>query len=221
MNKIDVKNIEKLIEAREKSLKFDEGGTMTYEEIDKFSTKDLKDLLKDYKKKDKEEFFNIFKVKIDEFFDKYADKEAGEDIIVINACNWWDGDHEPTAIYDELFRSGKAENFFDIIDFYDKDYYEDEEKMFIVGSKKYYDEEDPDEKVWEEYFKIVSGFYYELIDGGYIKPICDYYTKDYNDDKIAHCKYGCYGITKDYEIVAFSVYEDGEVAYKPETIFEF
>ena len=189
MNKIDIKNIERCIKAREAQIfHLESGGDMRYEEIDKYSTEELKDLIKQFNESKKEKIFDVFKRKVDNFFNKYTDEEENQNVIVIAACN---------SECREMFEIDQSDIFAEIN--FDKHQYNN--RIYAVGS-----EGNAYETGIDDFSDDTRDLYDDLVLNEYITPICNHFE---HDDSINDVWYGCYGITNDYEIISFIIRRDG------------
>lgn len=200
MNDIDIRNIEKEIQARKSQIfKFEEGGDMTLVAIERCTTNELEEIVEKYNYEKKCNFFNIFKSAVDNFFSDFSDEDENQNIIIISACNYEDRD---------VFVIDQAD-IFTTIDFNKHEY---NDKVYVVGSKRNYYNNLEDFNFW------MRKFYTGLLHHGYIKPIENYYK---DNEEVNLFWYGCYGITRDYKIVSFIIRYDGWIDKDPIVIFEF
>lgn len=189
MNRIDVKNIERCIKAREAQIfHLERGGDMTYEDIDKHSTEELKELIKQFDESAKEKFFSVFKRKVDWFFNKYTDHEELQNVIVIGACNSEDR---------YMFEVDQSD-IFSAIEF---DNHEYNKRIYAVGS-----EENAYETEIDDFADDTRDLYQDLVLGEYIQPVDKYFE---NNSSINSVWFGCYAITPQYEIISFVIRKDG------------
>ena len=189
MNRIDVKNIEMCIKAREAQIfHLEQGGDMTYEDIDKHSTEELKELIKQFYESKKEQFFDLFKRKVDNFFKKYTDFEEVQNVIVIGACN----------SENRYINKIDPSDIFAVINF---DKHQFNKKLYAVGS-----EENAYETENNDFVDGTRDLYDDLVLNEYILPIDKYFA---HTDSINDVWYGCYGITPQYEIISFIMRKDG------------
>ncbi|MCH5167872.1 MAG: hypothetical protein J1F35_08340 [Erysipelotrichales bacterium] len=201
MNKTDIKNIEKCIKAREAQVfHLERGGDMTYEDIDSYSTEELKELIKQFNEFEKEKFFEVFKRKVDNFFNKYTDVDENQNVIVIAACGC-----EGRYMFDI-----DQSDIFSVIDFANHKY---NKKIYAVGS------EDNAYFIEKDFVDDIRNLYDDLVFGKYIQPIDKYFE---DDDSVNEVWSGCYGITKDYEIISFVIRKDGMLMNdEVKTIYKF
>ena len=201
MNKIDVKNIECCIKAREAlNFRLERGGDMTYEDINSFSTDHLKAIIEMFNESEKEKFFDLFKRKVDNFFKKYADNESEQNVIIIAACGC-----EGRYMFDI-----DQSDIFSVIDFENHNY---NDKIYAVGSEEnaYGDNHD-------DFVDDTRHLYDDLVLGEYIQPIDKYFE---DNEAINEVWSGCYGITKDYKIISFVISDSGSLLDDPEIVYEF
>ena len=179
MNKVDLENIEQIINYRESKPKYKKGGEFLTEDLEKMTTDELKNLADNFKGLAKNKADAEAKQIVDEMFQKYA--KDGDNMIVLSAAYF--PDHE---IYE-------VDSPFDRIDFdrnerWNKLYYpiESEEDGYIV--------------LWGKLFDILLGKLH-------IPYAEEEFEND--TEALGRYWYGVVGIMKDYRVVRFIIRDDG------------
>lgn len=198
MNKIDIKNIKRILEVRNLQNQFDNGGEISKTTLENFFTEALLKLVENYNNNEREKFSKILRKEVDEIFNKYA--EDDENMIVIKACNYEDRYYYPID----------SSDIFNYIDF---DNYKYNKFVRAIGAECQYEYDD-------KFNKSIRRIYDSLVDNDYISDIVDFYRED---DSLNEVWYGCYGITKDYTVVSFIIRGNGMLLNneEPYVVFEF
>lgn len=201
MNKTDVKNIKALLKYRSTVAKgpiFTTGGEMTFEDIGKFSDKDLQKMIKDFEKNSKANYIDELKLLVDAAFKKYGEK--GDNMIVLWAANC-----PERTVYNQ-------DPLEDII------YNNDRNKLYKPICRNWecrgwWDRKDEDPDVlakwdakWEEYDKDMNEIR-KLLTNLRFQDAESYYRND--NDPLNENWYGVIGIMKDYKVVSFVIRNDG------------
>lgn len=199
MNSYDIENIKKeLAKRKAANYKWSEGGDMSKDDIMLRTTKELETLEKDFGNNKKIIAEQEVKKLINEIFTEFSD-DPEDNIIVLGACNY----------YDDSRHACECEDPLGTIDF-DGFGHKYNKLVYPIGrcwdiptwDNKNAKDKDKYEKLIDKSNKIVDYF-----DDLGLKPIYDYWNK--NNDAINECWYGVHGITKDYQIAAFVIRDDG------------
>lgn len=199
MNKIDIANIKKeLAKRKAANYKWSENGDMSKDDIMLRTTKELENLIKDFDNNKKIIAEQEIKKLVNEIFTEFSDN-PDDNMIVLGACNYY---HDSRHVYesDEPLNS----IYFDGFEHkYNKLAYPIGCNWEIPSwDNKKAKDKDKYEKL-QEYIKKIIPY---LKDLG-LESIYDYWDK--NNDALNECWYGVHGITKDYQIVAFVIRDDG------------
>lgn len=203
MNKIDIENIRKELNKREAAeYKFESGGDLSQSEILNTTTEDLNKMIKDFLDDGKTKASQEIKKIVDEIFKKYAD--ATDNMIVLGACNYYDEDRHVSFVGEplkEIDFDGFGHDYnklaFPIGRNYDLRAWNYDSGGYIGGA-----DDDKYEGLMKEVKKIV-----DLLPDLGLTDIEKYWDND--NDAINECWYGVHAITKDYQIVAFVIRDDG------------
>jgi len=201
MNDIDIKNIKKELRKRSATeYDFEAGGDLTQGNLTCATTEELKQLVNEYSNNKKTISSEKIKKIVDEIFKKYADET--DNMIVLGACNYYDGDRHVSFVEEPLKE----------IDF---DGFEHSYNKLAYPIGRTYDLRawyyDIDDDKYEELMKDVQKIVALMPDLG-LADIEKYW--DNNNDAINEMWYGVHAITKDYQIVAFVIRDDGMLCDK-------
>ena len=202
MNKADIENINKELKKRSASnYKWNEKGDLTKDEVMLRTTKELEQLLEDFKNNEAKTAADKVKKIVDEMFAKYGEKR--DNMIVFSAANV---PERTTYECDEPLAD---------INFNWKDY----NKLYLPICRNwkyvsYWDRKDEDkkeleewDKKWEEYYKDIERLKKEIYKIKDVHPASDLWDDD--NDALNECWYGVVGIMKDYKVVSFVIRDDG------------
>ena len=190
MNDIDIKNIKKELRKRSVSeYDFETGGDLTKGNLTCATTEELKQLVNEYSNNKKTITGEKIKKITDEIFEKYA--EGNDNMIVLGACNYYDEDRHASLVEEPL----KEINFDGFGHNYNK-------LAYPIGR---------DHDNYEELMKDVQKIIDLMPDLG-LSDIEKYW--DNNNGAINEIWYGVHAITKDYQIVAFVIRDDGMLCDK-------
>ncbi len=205
MNTIDIKNIKKEIAKRKaNAYVFETGGELSKDEIVNSDTEILNKMIKDFSNLKKETANEKIKKLVDEIFEKYAEPESNDNLIILGACNYYD-DSRCVATCDNPLRSIDFDGFghrynklaYPIGRYYDLEHYDRFEQKYVEGA---------DDGKYAELSKLTQKIEALLPDIG-LTSIERYW--DDNSDALNEMWYGVHAITKDYKIVAFVIRNDG------------
>lgn len=203
MNDIDIKNIKKELRKRSASeYDFEAGGDLTQGNLTCATTEELKQLIKEYS--DNKKVISGEKIKkiVDEIFEKYADET--DNMIVLGACNYYNEDRHVSFVEEplkEIDFDGFGHDYnklaYPIGRSYDLSWYDYDNGKYVNGA---------DDDKYEELMKGVKKIVDLMPDLG-LADIEKYWDND--NEAINECWYGVHAITKDYQIVAFVIRDDG------------
>lgn len=203
MNDIDIKNIKKELRKRSASeYDFEAGGDLTQDNLTNATTEELKQMVKEHSDNKKVIASEKIKKIVDEIFEKYA--EWNDNMIVLGACNYYDEDRHVSFIEEplkEIDFDGFGHDYnklaFPIGRDYDLSWYDYDNGKYVNGA-----DDDKYEGLMKEVKKIV-----DLLPDLGLTDIEKYWDND--NEAINECWYGVHAITKDYQIVAFVIRDDG------------
>ena len=203
MNDIDIKNIKKELRKRSASeYDFEAGGDLTQENLIYATTEELKQMVKEHSNNKKAASGEKIKKLVDEIFEKYA--EWNDNMIVLGACNYYDEDRHVSFVEEplkEIDFDGFGHDYnklaFPIGRNYDLRAWNYDSGGYIGGA-----DDDKYEGLMKDVKKIV-----DLLPDLGLTDIEKYWDND--NDAINECWYGVHAITKDYQIVAFVIRDDG------------
>lgn len=205
MNDIDIKNIKKELRKRSASeYDFEAGGELSKDEIVNTDTEALNKMIKDFSNIKKETANEKIKKLVDEIFEKYAEPESADNLIILGACNYYD-DSRSVVTCDSPLTSIDFDGFghkynklaYPIGRNYDLERYDYAKHKFVEGA---------DDEKYAELSKLTQKIEALLPDIG-LTSIEKYW--DNNNDALNEMWYGVHAITKDYKIVAFVIRNDG------------
>lgn len=190
MNKIDITNIKKeLAKRKADNYEWTDGGEMTKDAVMLCTSKELNDLVKDYKNGEKNKLYEKVRKLVDEIFEKYSEKD---DNMIPLSCAYRPeyriyGD-TGTEVYNSLMLS-------------DIDGYND--NPYIKPIARNWTEED---ERWESYGEDL-----DKLDDEISKTKVPYAEKYWENDgdRLNEYWYGVIAITRDYKIVGFEMRDDG------------
>lgn len=192
MNEIDRKNIKKIIKSR--AISFDEGGDLSVDKLNLLSTGELKDMLKKFETEKHESIVKQIREKVDSIFEKHGTPE--DTIIFLDACVQEDDGGRDIFVVDDPF---------DIIDFQKNTYNQIAIPVGYMAYQESYEDGDNGiakfRELQEETREILNMIYSDDI-----MPV-DIFFED--DSSVNPCWFGCYGITRDYQLVNFVIRDDG------------
>ena len=204
MNDIDIKNIKKELRKRSASeYDFEAGGDLTQGNLTCATTEELKQLIKEYS--DNKKVISGEKIKkiVDEIFEKYADET--DNMIVLGACNYYNEDRHVSFVEEplkEIDFDGFGHDYnklaYPIGRNYDLRAWDYDNGTGYIGGA--------DDDKYEELMKDVQKIVALMPDLG-LADIEKYWDND--NEAINECWYGVHAITKDYQIVAFVIRDDG------------
>jgi len=203
MNDIDVKNIKKELRKRSAAeYDFEAGGELTQDNLTCATTDELKQMIKEYSDNKKVMSGEKIKKIVDEIFEKYA--EWNDNMIVLGACNYYDEDRHVSFVEEplkEIDFDGFGHDYnklaFPIGRNYDLRAWDYDNGGYIGGA-----DDDKYEGLMKEVKKIV-----DLLPDLGLTDIEKYWDND--NEAINEMWYGVHAITKDYQIVAFVIRDDG------------
>lgn len=202
MNKADIENINKELKKRSASnYKWNEKGDLTKDEVMLRTTKELQQLIDDFKNNETKTAADKVKKIVDELFAKYG--EEGDNMIVFSAA------------YVPERTTYECEEPLADINFNWREY----NKLYLPICRNwecagYWDRKDRDakelaewDKKWEEYYKDIDRLKEEIYKIKEIVPAEELWEDD--NDALNELWYGVVGIMKDYKVVSFVIREDG------------
>lgn len=203
MNDIDIKNIKKELRKRSAAeYDFEAGGDLTQGNLTCATTEELKQLINEYSNNKKTISSEKIKKIVDEIFEKYG--EWNDNMIVLGACNYYDEDRHVSFVEEplkEIDFDGFGHDYnklaFPIGRNYDLSWYDYDNDKYVNGA---------DDDKYEELMKGVQQIVTLMPDLG-LASIEKYWDND--NDAINEMWYGVHAITKDYQIVAFVIRDDG------------
>lgn len=203
MNDIDIKNIKKELRKRSAAeYAFEAGGDLTQGNLTCATTEELKQLINEYSNNKKTISSEKIKKIVDEIFEKYA--EGNDNMIVLGACNYYDEDRHVSFVEEplkEIDFDGFGHNYnklaYPIGRNYDLSWYDYDNGKYVNGA---------DDDKYEGLMKGVQNIVALMPDLG-LASIEKYWDND--NDAINEMWYGVHAITKDYQIVAFVIRDDG------------
>ena len=202
MNKIDIENIKKELAKRNAAnYEWADGGDMVKDDIILRTTKELKQLIKDFENNINQAASIKVKELVDKMFEKYG--EEGDNMIALTSAycperstsesdpmdiDWGGFENRYNQLYFPICRNWDCGNYWTRQN-------KDEETLNKWREK------------WNEYLTDLNQLQNELKN---IKQYCSAYQyyKDDND-AINECWYGVIGIMKDYRLVSFVIRDDG------------
>lgn len=203
MNDIDIKNIKKELRKRSAAeYDFEAGGDLTQGNLTCATTEELKQLINEYSNNKKTISSEKIKKIVDEIFEKYG--EWNDNMIVLGACNYYDEDRHVSFVEEplkEIDFDGFGHDYnklaFPIGRNYDLSWYDYDNDKYVNGA---------DDDKYKELMKGVQQIVTLMPDLG-LASIEKYWDND--NDAINEMWYGVHAITKDYQIVAFVIRDDG------------
>lgn len=203
MNDIDIKNIKKELRKRSAAeYAFEAGGDLTQGNLTCATTEELKQLINEYSNNKKTISSEKIKKIVDEIFEKYA--EGNDNMIVLGACNYYDEDRHVSFVEEplkEIDFDGFGHDYnklaYPIGRNYDLSWYDYDNGKYVNGA---------DDDKYEGLMKGVQNIVALMPDLG-LASIEKYWDND--NDAINEMWYGVHAITKDYQIVAFVIRDDG------------
>jgi len=205
MNKIDVENIKKEIAKRKAAnYKWKSGGELSRNEITSKTDSELNALLEKFKNKGKAAAIAEIKKLVDEAFAKYS-TDPEDNMIVLGACFYSDDSrdvYEVDSPLDDINFDGFNHDYnklaYPIGRDYDLSYWE-----YKAGKQH----QGKDDSKYEKLNKTITQKIVSLFSDLGLDSIEKYWAD--NDDALNELWYGVHGITKDYQIVAFVIRNDG------------
>lgn len=208
MNDIDIKNINKELKKRSAAeYDFEAGGDLTQGNLTCATTEELNQMVKEYSNNKKVIAGEKIKKIVDKIFEKYA--EGNDNMIVLGACNYYDEDRHVSFVEEplrEIGFDGFGHDYNKLAYPIGRDY---DLRAWDYDNGGYIGGEDDDK--YEELMKGVKKIIDLMPDLG-LTAIEKYW--DNNNDAINEVWYGVHAITKDYQIVAFVIREDGMLCDK-------
>ena len=203
MNDIDIKNIKKELKKRSAAeYDFEAGGDLTKGNLTCATTEELKQLINEYSNNKKIISSEKIKKIVDEIFNKYA--EGNDNMIVLGACNYYDEDRHVSFVEEplkEIDFDGFGHKYnklaYPIGRDYNLSWYDYDKGKYVNGA---------DDDKYKELMKNVQNIVSLMPDLG-LANIEKYWGND--NDAINEMWYGVHAITKDYQIVAFVIRDDG------------
>lgn len=203
MNDIDIKNIKKELRKRSAAeYDFEAGGDLTQGNLTCATTEELKQLINEYSNNKKTISSENIKKIVDEIFEKYG--EWNDNMIVLGACNYYDEDRHVSFVEEplkEIDFDGFGHDYnklaFPIGRNYDLSWYDYDHGNYVNGA---------DDDKYEELMKGVQNIVALMPDLG-LANMEKYWDND--NEAINEMWYGVHAITKDYQIVAFVIRDDG------------
>lgn len=203
MNDIDIKNIKKELRKRSAAeYDFEAGGDLTQDNLTNATTEELKEMVKNHSNNKKVISSEKIKKIVDEIFEKYA--EGNDNMIVLGACNYYDEDRHVSFVEEplkEIDFDGFGHDYnklaYPIGRDYDLSWYDYDNGKYVNGA---------DDDKYEELMKGVQQIVTLMPDLG-LANIEKYWDND--NEAINEMWYGVHAITKDYQIVAFVIRDDG------------
>lgn len=203
MNDIDIKNINKELRKRSAAeYDFEAGGDLTQGNLTYATTEELNQMVKEYSNNKKTISSEKIKKIVDEIFEKYA--EGNDNMIVLGACNYYDEDRHVSFVEEplkEIDFDGFGHNYNKLAYPIGRDY---DLRVWDYDNGGYIGGEDDDK--YEALMKGVKKIVALLPDLG-LTDIEKYWDND--NEAINEMWYGVHAITKDYQIVAFVIRDDG------------
>ena len=204
MNDIDIKNIKKELRKRSAAeYDFEAGGDLTQGNLTYATTEELKQLVNEYSNNKKTISSEKIKKIVDKIFKKYANDT--DNLVVLGACNYYDEDRHVSFIEEPLkeidfdgFGHGYNKLAYPIGRDYDLRAWDYDNGTGYIGGA----DDDKYEELMKEVQKIVA-----LMPDLGLTDIEKYW--DNNSDALNEMWYGVHAITKDYQIVAFVIRDDG------------
>lgn len=203
MNDIDIKNIKKELRKRSAAeYDFESGGDLTKGNLATVTTEELKQMVNEHSNNKKAMSGEKIKKIVDNIFKKYADDT--DNMVVLGACNYYD-DSRCVATCDNPLKSIDFDGFghrynklaYPIGRYYDLEHYDRFEQKYVEGA---------DDGKYAELSKMTQKIEALLPDIGLTS--IERYWND-NNDALNEIWYGVHAITKDYQIVAFVIRNDG------------
>ena len=202
MNKADIENINKELKKRSASnYKWNDKGDLTKDDVMLRTTKELQQLLEDFKNNETKTATDKVKKIVDEMFAKYGTEN--DNMIVFSAA------YVPERTTYEVDKPLADINF----------NWEKYNKLYLPICRNwecagYWDRQDRDkkelaewDKKWKEYYKDVESLKKEIYKIKDVLPAEDLWEDD--NEELNELWYGVVGIMKDYKVVSFVIRDDG------------